>query len=333
MPTTVLDRPAAPVDDLTRRELIASGLAAAVLSACRDRTGSSRDQRSEEIGDTTRSIAHDFATTDLRLDLERIAVLDACSVDHLLAVGVTPIAVQFEPPSYLAGMLDGIDVLSDAGGDLRIEALVAARPDLVIAWRPFVDDVLSEIQQVAPTIGVVQDSFADWAAPLRFVADVVDRQRKAEELISVYERRVAEITGALASAGMTGHEVSVVRSASDILCLAAGNGSFSTPILDTVGLVRSGPQRQESDFGEIDLSLEAVDQADADIIFVLRRPEGDTEADALLDDALAGPLWPTLRAVQFGRVYDVALSPWLEGGAIAANLVLDGIERLARRAP
>lgn len=333
MSIKLLDRPAVPVDNLTRRDFVASGLATALLSACGGGTGSSRDQRSEEIGDATRSIAHDFGTIDLPLDLERIAVLDARSVDHLLAMGVTPIAVQFEPPSYLAGMLDGIDVLSDAGGDLRIEALVVARPDLIIAWRPFVDDVLSEVQQVAPTIGVVQDSFAEWAAPLRFVADVVDRQRQAEELISVYEQRVAEIAGALASAGIAGHEVSVVRSASDILRLAAGNGSFSAPILDAVGLVRSGPQRQESDFGEIDLSLEAVDQADADIIFVLRRPEGDTEADALLDDALAGPLWPTLRAVQTGRVYDVALSPWLEGGAIAANLVLDDIERLARRAP
>jgi iron complex transport system substrate-binding protein len=70
-------------------------------------------------------------------------------------------------------------------------------------------------------------------------------------------------------------------------------------------------------------SVEQIDQADADILFVTTYgdPAGTT-APAVR----GGPIWPRLRAVAANRAYEVSDDRWMLAiGVVGANAILDDI--------
>ena len=308
------------VDDLTRREFVTSLLAAGLLAACGGGgSGASSDQSS------TRRIDNEFGSTDVPAEPGRIAVLDVRAVEHLVAVGVTPYAVFVEPAPFLAQALDGAVSVQNDAGEVNMELLASSRPDLIIAWETFIEGKVEEIKRIAPTVGIRHDSFTEWAGPFRFTASVVGREERAEEVISAHEVRVADIRSRLQARGLADREVSVVRGHGEILRLAGADESFPAGVLDAVGLKRTAVNHQDTAFGEIDLSFEQIPMADADIIFLMRSP--DQFHEEVTARALAHPLWQNLKASGAGQVHDVTLDHWLQGGPIAAGLILDEIEK------
>jgi ABC-type Fe3+-hydroxamate transport system substrate-binding protein len=129
----------------------------------------------------------------------------------------------------------------------------------------------------------------------------------------------------LDTGGLTDLEVNVVRGHGEILRLAGADESFPAGVLDAVGLKRTAVNHQDTEFGEINLSFEQIPMADADIIFVMR--SSDEFHEGVTARALAHPLWQNLKAAKAGRVHDVTLDNWLQGGPIAAGLILDEIEK------
>src|SRR5690606_6294190 len=91
-PVLLSDRPtslvALPPEDATRREFItgvgAAALAAAFLAACGDDEG---DATSEGTP-ATREVSHEFGTTAIPVDPQRIAVVDVRSIENLVALGI-----------------------------------------------------------------------------------------------------------------------------------------------------------------------------------------------------------------------------------------------------
>lgn len=312
------------LDDLTRREFIAGLIAAGLLSACGGGNGTTGDGSV-----TTRPVDNEFGTTDVPVNPERIAVLDVRAVDHLVALGITPSAIFVQPGEHMTATLDGAEVVQDDAGEVNIELLARSRPDLIIAWGAFIEGKLEQIRTVAPTVGIHHESFTEWKEPFRFTASVVGQTERAAEIIAGYDSRVEDLRSRLREAGLIDLQVCVVRGFSDIVRIASADGSFPAGVLDAIGLQRTAVQKQRTDFGEINLSMENISEADADIIFLMRprtSEAGWDEFDAILDQVQAGPLWQNLRAARQGRVYEVTIDAWLQGGPVAANIILDEIE-------
>jgi iron complex transport system substrate-binding protein len=307
------------LNDLTRREFVTGLLAAGLLAAC---GGSGSDQPNSRSW--VRMIDNEFGSTEAPADPKRIAVLDVRAVEHLVALGVIPNAVFVEPAPFLAQALDGAVSVQNDAGEVNLELLAGSRPDLIIAWEAFIEGKVEEIKKIAPTVGIRHDSFTEWIEPFRFTASVVGREEKAEEVVSAYEARTAEMRSRLAERGLDDFEVSVVRGHGEILRLAGADESFPAGVLDAVGLKRTQVQHQDTAFGEIDMSFEQIPMADADIIFLMRSP--DAFHEAITVQALGHPLWQNLRAAKSGQVHDVTLDHWLQGGPLAAGLILDDIE-------
>jgi iron complex transport system substrate-binding protein len=308
------------LNDLTRREFVTGMLAAGLLAACGGRSsGDSPDRAS------VRRVDNEFGSTEVPADPGRIAVLDVRAVEHLVALGITPYAVFVDPAPFLAKALDGAVSVQDDAGEVNLELLASSRPDLIIAWEAFIEGKVEEIKKIAPTVGIRHDSFTEWVEPFRFTASVVGREDKADEVISTYEARVADIRSKLGAKGLTDREVNVVRGHGEVLRLAGADESFPAGVLDAVGLKRTAVNHQDTEFGEINLSFEQIPMADADIIFLMR--SSDEFHENVTARALAHPLWQNLKAAKAGQVHDVTLDNWLQGGPIAAGLILDDIEK------
>ncbi|MCK9494348.1 MAG: ABC transporter substrate-binding protein [Dehalococcoidia bacterium] len=333
-PVLLSDRPtslvALPPEDATRRKFItsvgAAALAAAFLAACGDDEAAGE---TPESAPSTREVSHEFGTTAIPVDPQRIAVVDVRSIENLVALGIIPQAVFTKPVAHVADQLDGVTVLETAEGEVDLELLAQIEPDLILAWGNFIEETRDQIAQIAPLVGVRHEQFNDWKGSLRDLARIMDREEQAEAAIAAFEARAADIAGRIEAAGLDQLTVSVIRGITDGFRLAAANESFPAPILDEAGLTRTDVQRNTpTDFGEISLSLEQTAQAEADIIIVVHRAPGENPAQAeALEEMMTSPLWQTLTAAKEGRVYDVSIDHWLQGGPIAANLILDDIER------
>ncbi len=82
-----------------------------------------------------------------------------------------------------------------------------------------------------------------------------------------------------------------------------------------MGLPRSPIQKEG-----IDMTIESIEYADGDVIFLQQHPQADN-----YNYILNHLLWLQLNAVQSGKVYEVGDNYWHGGSYIAANLILDDL--------
>jgi len=259
-----------------------------------------------------------------------MVVLDVVTLEHVLALGMMPVGYPLDggaPPPYLESMLDGVESVGTIG-EPSLERIAVLEPDLIVGWGEFfVEPIHEELSEIGPTVGTPREGFADWKEDLRYVADVVGAPDRADKLLDEYERRVSEVREGIGPERLQTLEVSVFRAegGTGTLRLVA-QGSFASGVLADVGVRRPPSQQVGGEFGEIDISLERLSEADGDVIFIPTFPD-DEESNEALAEVEASPLWNQLRAVQEGRVYNVDINPWLQGSVTGARLVLDDLEK------
>lgn len=103
--------------------------------------------------------------------------------------------------------------------------------------------------------------------------------------------------------------------------------SFSGVILDQIGLARPESQNVD-DFAEVNATKERIPAMDGDVLFYFTYETGDGEANKLAKEWIEDPLFKNLKVAQEGNVHEVSDTIWnTAGGVIAANLLLDDIEK------
>ncbi|UUZ90603.1 ABC transporter substrate-binding protein [Paenibacillus sp. P25] len=78
------------------------------------------------------------------------------------------------------------------GDTPNLEAVLQAGPDLILARKPE-QKVYDQLSQVAPT--VILDIPSDWRQAFREVGTVVGHEKQAEEWLSNYDKKAADIRG------------------------------------------------------------------------------------------------------------------------------------------
>ncbi|MEM6520849.1 MAG: ABC transporter substrate-binding protein, partial [Cyanobacteria bacterium P01_C01_bin.70] len=107
-----------------------------------------------------------------------------------------------------------------------------------------------------------------------------------------------------------------------------GTETFAGSVLAEADIARPPSQNQAQ--GPQNISLEALDLLDGDVIFMLTPQSNIEPAQAMqaeIERVKGHPLWSQLKAVQANRVYEVGLYWWI-GSYIAANLILDDLLKL-----
>lgn len=201
MTAALLDHPALPVDELTRRGLLAgAGALSALLalSGCGTAVAPAAD-----VGRAPTPIAHKYGETLVPVAPERVVCLGFTDHDYLLALGLSPVAISSY--EYTAGPGGYWPWTRSALGDARpqiltpaevnLEAVAALRPDLITGFASGItEQEYGLLSRIAPTVAqpVGQpDFFAPWQELTRIAGLTVGRAERAEELIAQVERRFA----------------------------------------------------------------------------------------------------------------------------------------------
>ncbi|MFD2611436.1 ABC transporter substrate-binding protein [Paenibacillus gansuensis] len=198
--------------------------------------------------------------------------------------------------------------IEDMGNPLNYEKVLAAKPDLIIAfdWDQVDYDKLSKI---APT--VIVDGSSEELNPDGFIhtftqiADMIGENEAKDAFVKRYEERKAEAKKNVEAAGLTGKTALFMMAGEKINYVYSGS---STKIYLDAGL-KAAPGTDKD--GQID--LEGLSKVNPDVIFLAEDYSNRTGA---VEKIQQSDIWKNLKAVKENHVYiwdTAALGPMAQG--------------------
>lgn len=275
-----------------------------------------------------RTVTHFGGSTQIPGPPTRIVAIATGQADALVTLGVVPIAAARGDdaglvPAYLRAAFPqhgaAMDTIADVGlrTEPDLEAIAAARPDLILANSTASKDLYPLLARIAPTV-LTEGTGVNWKQDFLLLADALGQEGAAQQTV---DGIVADARAAGAKAGQ--EPVSFVRITQERTRIF-GVASFAGFIAWDAGLVR--PDSQQFAKTSQDLSAEEIGRADGYWIFWSVQGAA-TDADAELSPTVSGSLWKGLGAVQAGRAVRVEDDPWfLNAGPTAAKLVVADLD-------
>lgn len=323
------------------RAIVGVALTALALGACSSSHPAPASSPEASDVSETRTVT-DASGQDVTLPSHpsRVVTLSEPTTDNALALGVTPIGVvsgrgQQTVPNYLVERAADIPILGSIGTP-NLEAIGAAHPDLILVDGTSVKnndtETLTALAQIAPVFFTAQ-SGGDWRETFILTADALGVSDHAEAKLAEFDQHVASVSARLKDGGYLDQTYSVVRwqgdSAGLILKeLPAGQA------LSALGMKRPANQDRDGEGHSEPVSLENIDQIDADWIFFgtlgkssVNNPSagGNTGVEAsaaALEEAKNAVGFDSLNAVKADHVIPVDGSLWTSTGGY---LLMDGI--------
>lgn len=296
----------------------ASAAASAPVSFAAPRTVPDGMGSGQPDGQFPRTVTHFGGSTTIPAAPQRVVAISTGQLDGLLTLGVVPVGTTRGTgaslvPAYLASAFpdraEQLSRLADLGTrqEPNLEAIAAAKPDLILVNKAGAADYLDQLQAIAPTV-LTEGTGVNWKQDFLLLADALGRTQQAQGVLDAFHATAAaHATGVVPS-------VSLIRTTPDRTRIF-GVASFAGSIAQDAGFAR--PASQQFEKTSEDLSAEQLDRADADWIF------SGVQAGAEGQSVTTNPIWPTLGAVKAGHVVPVDDDMWyLNAGPTAAATVL-----------
>lgn len=214
--------------------------------------------------------------------------------------------------------------ITGRGGSANLELVLAAKPDIIVDFGSVSETYVSLADRVQSQTGIpyvlIDGRFANTAAALRLIGDIIGAGGRAETLAQYCDKVLGEIDRVIASVP-PGERPRAYLARGPRGLESGGRGSITTEILERAGAVNVVDLSNERG-SLVNVSLEQVLAWNPDTVITLDR--------GFFDTVRAAPGWQPLDAVRRDRVY---LSPRLPYGWIDAPPSLNrliGLQWLAR---
>ena len=249
-------------------------------------------------------------------DIPKRIVAHANVAAGLIPLGIRPVGIYVDGPvkddPSLRGLdLTGIEILGEAWGEIDIEKLAAAKPDIIIAEYWPLEKAYSGmesgaadgslIEQIAPVAGPAQGNstealIKDYEALATLLgADLSDPQIAADKA----EFEAAKAAFQAAVKAKPGLNALAVWAGTDALYVASAAGSAELSDFVSWGFDVISPEVADDRGYWETVSWENADKYQPDLVLV-----DDRAGPATLATAEAQPTWKTIRAVEKGQVGD-----------------------------
>lgn len=268
-----------------------------------------------------RTVTHFGGTAEIPAAPRRVVVISTGQLDALLALGIVPVGATRGDnaglvPTYLTKAFPDRAAELGAIADLglrtspNLEAIASARPDLILANKAGVEDLVPVLARIAPVV-LTEGTGVNWKQDLLLLAHGVGRAQQAQRLLDAFHADAAALGGRLGAAPT----VSFLRITAARVRVF-GIPSFVGSIAEDAGLPR--PQAQSFGATSRDISAEQLGDADGGHIFY--GVQGGTS------DLIGSEVWSRIPGAAAGHATPVDDDVWyLNAGPVAARLVLDAL--------
>ncbi|RUR75925.1 iron siderophore-binding protein [Chlorogloeopsis fritschii PCC 6912] len=276
-----------------------------------------------------RVIQHQLGETCIPLKPQRIIALeDAWIVDPLLALGIKPVGtvtfakqVNVNFRGLSADELAGIEIVGN-GGQPSLEKILSLKPDLILSFNdPFDSNNYKLLSQIAPTVPIefdrVRHSFKD---NLRFIAQLVGREEKAEKILLQYQERIKELQKILVNNNLYKSKVSILEYLGGNTFELQRGDIIYFQIFSDIGL--DMPHKPLNPDDSVLFNIEVIDKFDADILFFVSLNSNKEQLSSRFNGILS-----SLKAVKNKRAHIVDPYLWWVYGPLGVNKLLDELPK------
>ncbi|MFS0516445.1 iron-siderophore ABC transporter substrate-binding protein [Nostoc sp. UIC 10607] len=266
-----------------------------------------------------RIVKHLMGETCVPINPQRIVVLDDLSLEIALVLGFKPVGATDwlgNFPPYLQKKIQGVGSIGDAEQP-NLEKILMLKPDVILfaSHAAAQETLYNQLSQIAPTVGYQwYDGVYRWQECFQSFAEALGKSSEADIVINNYQQRLEKLRRALGDRLYT-TEVSLVRIYPDRIRLRGEGQHLCSRVIQDLGLPRPPAQKKG-----MDISLESINYADGDVIFLQQHAQANN-----YQHITNHPLWLKLNAVKSDKVYEVGDDYWHGGSYIAANLILDDL--------
>lgn len=287
--------------------LILGILGFTLITACSHLTSQNISSPSKLPATECRMVKHTMGETCVPINPQRVITLSLSTLGNVLALGVKPIGTTNEAHegdkslTFVPGKAEGIKLIGLSQPNL--EAILQLKPDLIIGidWFKPIYPLLSKI---APTV-LGELYYPNWEEYFSFVAEVLGKQETEKKLWQHYHQRIEELKLALGNCYQD-KKISYIYVGNNEINLDTKN-SFAGAILEDALLQRPPSQDIEAQYGYLPISLEELEKADGDVLFVSAFSKN---GDNFLKEKQKDPLWKNLKAVKANKFYYVDGRSW-----------------------
>ncbi|MGK9067086.1 ABC transporter substrate-binding protein [Stutzerimonas chloritidismutans] len=256
---------------------------------------------------------------------QRVVALSDNALDAALSVGVQPVGTLAsrggtDVPDYLKEQAGKIALVGTVR-EPNLEAVLAQQPDLILASGELPKAQYDRLSLIAPTVVPKGGSFEDWRQVYAVYTEALGKQDEGKRRLDEIDKRLASMRERLSGSP----QVSVVRWNPQGPFIMSSQ-LFVGQLLDSIGFKPNELATQTKKPHTDILSLENLDKADADWIFLATL---NTDGRKALEEARQQPAFTRLDAVKNNHVVTVDGQVWSSSsGYLAAQRVLDDVEKV-----
>ncbi|WP_394218908.1 ABC transporter substrate-binding protein [Halobacillus trueperi] len=331
--------------------LFALMLGLVVLAAC----GGGSDEGSESEGtenqeeetteesteEETRSVTIEDANGEQTIEgtPKKVVVLEWTYAENLQALGMEPVGVA-GLDQYGDWVNVGIpfsEEVEDVGTrqEPNLEAISRLNPDLIIGVDFRHNAIKEDLESIAPTVmfapyseEAAQDQFQNMKDEFNTMAKIVDKEDKAEQVLSEMENTFKEQQARLEEAGKDGMNYVITQAftmqETPTLRLFTDN-SMVAQIMNSMGMKNDYESEKLEVYGYTETTVEALQNyQDSNFFYIVQ------EEDNIFENQLAGnPVWENLAFVKEDRTYQMPGDAWTFGGPLSAEVLAEQVVNAA----
>ncbi|WP_202410006.1 ABC transporter substrate-binding protein [Halobacillus litoralis] len=331
--------------------LFALMLGLVVLAACgggseegseSEGTENQEEETTEEsTEEETRSVTIEDANGEQTIEgtPKKVVVLEWTYAENLQALGMEPVGVA-GLDQYGDWVNVGIpfsEEVEDVGTrqEPNLEAISRLNPDLIIGVDFRHNAIKEDLESIAPTVmfapyseEAAQDQFQNMKDEFNTMAKIVDKEDKAEQVLSDMENTFKEQQTRLEEAGKDGMNYVITQAftmqETPTLRLFTDN-SMVAQIMNSMGMKNDYESEKLEVYGYTETTVEALQNyQDSNFFYIVQ------EEDNIFENQLAGnPVWENLAFVKEDRTYQMPGDAWTFGGPLSAEVLAEQVVNAA----
>ncbi|HZG13859.1 MAG TPA: iron-hydroxamate ABC transporter substrate-binding protein [Candidatus Bathyarchaeia archaeon] len=256
--------------------------------------GNANETTANQSGTTAKTRIYHSENGDIELPAnpQRIAMMAASYAGNLLALGITPIAVNQWPKmnKFYEGKLDQVEVVTEDS----IEKLLTLEPDLIITYST--DKNLKKYAEIAPTVALSYEKYGYLEQHIK-IGKIVGKEKEAQQWVDEWNEKVKVESKKVKEAIGENATVMVFETfGKDMYVYGENWGRGTEVIYQALGL--KAPEKVKQDVfgpGYKAISAEVIPQYAGDYLFV---GEGSSTNNSFMET----DVWKKLPSVQNNRV-------------------------------
>ncbi|KWX69671.1 ABC transporter substrate-binding protein [Paenibacillus jilunlii] len=240
----------------------------------------------------------------------------------LLALDVKPVGATLSVIASQVVYPDLLKGIEDVGYPAALEKVLSLTPDLII-FSDWDESALESLSEIAPTVVIGEN---DTYTRLRQIADLLGKQDIAEQKITEYETKAANVKKQLMLDLKPGETATVFLQLGKTLYVM-GHQGISVSLYDMLGFAPPPKVQELINQDELfsEISEEILPSYAGEEIFIL----GDEaeETSSALNQLLGSAIWKSIPAVKNGHTY-AADSKWNFDDIITRTRLLEELPKL-----